>query len=169
MSCSNRHTSPRDLSIMTLVIPFLSKAVEASLCYFLKTGWWNWYFLTSMYFHSWNETPFSTSHWNFSHTYNFHRNNRNEKKHRFIDHPVSACLPAMARVVGKFPSAFHLLFLRRCTMWSKPFWSTVESGINVGLMLINFGGFSSGYVLIKGGMYIKQILKGQAGWSFFSK
>ena len=92
-----------------------------------------------------------------------------KKTHKFIDHPVSACLPAMARLVGKFPSAFHLLFLRRCTMWSKPFWSTVESGINVGLMLINFGGFSSGYVLIKGGMYIKQILKGQAGWSFFSK
>ena len=63
--------------------------------------------------------------------------NRNEKKDKFIDHPVSACLPAMARVVGKFPSAFHLLFLRRCTMWSKPFWSTLESGINVGFTLIN--------------------------------
>ena len=57
--------------------------------------------------------------------WNSRRHNVKMKKHKFVDHPVSACLPAMARVVGKFPSAFHLLFLRRCTMWSKPFWSSI--------------------------------------------
>ena len=70
------------------------------------------------------------------------------KKHKFIDHPVSACLPAMARLVGKFPSAFHLLFLRRCTMWSEPFWSILESEINIGFMLIDFGVVFSGYVCV---------------------
>ena len=76
--------------------------------------------LRSICFHSRDETP---SHWNYFHKIIIQIIEM--KKHKFIDHPVSACppacLPAMARVVGKFPSAFHLLFLRRRTMWSKPF------------------------------------------------
>ena len=37
---------------------------------------------------------------------------------------------------------------------SDPIWSTLDSGINIGVRLLILGLFSSGYMLIKGGMFV---------------